>query len=80
MSQSSLNSSVFDSRSLQYKILEPEPEDEPEEEVDEESEEEPDELEQYTESELSISTEPSLLSLLPSVVSFPQIFNQFIIS
>jgi hypothetical protein len=72
LSQSSLNSSVFDSRSLQYEFLEIEPEVE---------QDEPEEPEQYTESDLSISTEPSLLSLLPSsVVGISQTLNLFITS
>ena len=59
VSQSSLNSSVFDSRSLQFEDLEAEPE------VVER--EEPIRPELHTESELSISTETSI-SLLPSSV------------
>ena len=59
MSQSSLNSSVFDSRSLQFEDLEAEPE------VVEREELIIPEL--HTESELSISTETSI-SLLPSSV------------
>ena len=59
VSQSSLNSSVFDSRSLQFEDLEAEPE------VVER--EEPIIPELHTESELSISTETSI-SLLPSSV------------
>ena len=58
MSQTSSNSSVFDSRSLQFEDLEAEPEVE---------QEEPQVPELHTESALSISTEPSLLS--SSVVS-----------
>ena len=73
VSQSSLNSSVFDSRSLGYEDLEFESEEAPEQEPG-----------QHPESELSMpdpSTEPSLLSLLPStVVSISQNFNVSIVS
>ena len=68
MSQSSLNSSVFDSRSLQFEDLEVEPEVE---------REEPHKPEVYTESEISISTESSL-SLLPSSVVSVSVYFDFL--
>jgi hypothetical protein len=68
ISQASLDSLAFDPRSLQFEDLEMEPEEEPEE---------PD---HYSESEISISTEPSLLSLLSSsVVSVSPNFHLVII-